>query len=324
MIGERDAMEDLLIAARRGGLSEAEQRGLREALASSVETRLLYEAGCAFDGEAPVLAGDEALIERMVRQVEKQQSRRAAFRPARYVAYGVVLGLLIAGVAAGAIELLRHHLPVSPALPAPASQTTAPSHAHTAPPAYASVPVPDLRSPSPALSTPNTTSAHLTAPHTVDPIQPAQGASSPLAPTPQQPPPSAQFAPLPAPVATTAPALFAAANHARVAGDAAGAIASYRQLESTFPTSNEAVTAHLSLGVLYLQQHQAELALRELQLSRAQSGPAAQADALWGEAQALRQLGRSAEERAALAELVQKYPRSAYAAAAQKRRADLN
>jgi outer membrane protein assembly factor BamD (BamD/ComL family) len=48
------------------------------------------------------------------------------------------------------------------------------------------------------------------------------------------------------------------------------------------------------------------------------------AEALWGEEQALQQLGRPSEERAVLEELLQNYPRSAYVAAAEKRLAALN
>jgi TolA-binding protein len=144
-----------------------------------------------------------------------------------------------------------------------------------------------------------------------------------------QPPPSddgldeALAQPEPAaPRGASAHDLFSAANAARVRGDVGEAIALSRLLEDRFPLSSEAKTTHLTLGMLYLQGGQAAPALHEFRQCKALGASATMPEALWGESQALRALGRYAEERAVLEELLQGFPQSAYASAATKRLAD--
>jgi TolA-binding protein len=127
-----------------------------------------------------------------------------------------------------------------------------------------------------------------------------------------------------APKFKSASELFADANQARTHGDARTAIALSQLIEANFPNSPEGITTHLSLGVLYLQQKQPELALQELKIYRHIGSSEVMAEALWGEEQALQQLGRTSEERAVLEELLQSYPHSVYAAAAEQRLAALN
>jgi TolA-binding protein len=74
--------------------------------------------------------------------------------------------------------------------------------------------------------------------------------------------------------------------------------------------------------MLLLRQGQAGRALGEFEAYERGSG-ASRAEALWGKAQALQKLGRASDEKAALRELVEKYPHAAYTAAAQKRLAVL-
>jgi tetratricopeptide (TPR) repeat protein len=116
----------------------------------------------------------------------------------------------------------------------------------------------------------------------------------------------------------TADALFASANRERIRGNAGGAIALYERLRAEFPRSTEAAACNVTLGVLYLQLGQAERALGAFRRSPAT------AEALWGQAQALRQLGRPQEERLVLEDIVRRHGGSAYAPAAQKRLAELN
>jgi TolA-binding protein len=118
--------------------------------------------------------------------------------------------------------------------------------------------------------------------------------------------------------------LFADANQARVRGDTHAAIAISQLLEATFPNSTEGITTHLSLGVLYLQTGEPNLALQEFKIYRHIGASEMMAEALWGEEQAYQKLGQPGEERAVLEELLQNYPRSAYAAAAEQRLAALN
>lgn len=117
--------------------------------------------------------------------------------------------------------------------------------------------------------------------------------------------------------------LFAAAASARTAGDVPEAIRRSKQIEEFFPNSEEGIDTHLALGVLYLQQKQAELALQEFATFRRVGSPEAKAEAYFGQAQALRQLQRFEDERIVLEELLQSYPRSAYVAAARIRLAEL-
>jgi tetratricopeptide (TPR) repeat protein len=113
--------------------------------------------------------------------------------------------------------------------------------------------------------------------------------------------------------------LFALANQAREKGDLNGAIAISQQIEQLFPSSTEGITTHLSLGVIYMQQGKANLALGEFEIYRHIGNPELMAEALWGQAQALKQLGRPSDEREILGELLKSYPRSVYVAAAKER-----
>jgi tetratricopeptide (TPR) repeat protein len=117
--------------------------------------------------------------------------------------------------------------------------------------------------------------------------------------------------------------MFAAAARARAAGDAPKAIRVSKQIEEFFPNSEEGINTHLALGVLYLKQNQAELALQEFATFRRVGSPEAKAEAYFGQAQALRQLGRLEDERIVLEELLQSYPRSAYVSAARIRLGEL-
>lgn len=117
--------------------------------------------------------------------------------------------------------------------------------------------------------------------------------------------------------------MFAAAARARTAGDAPEAIRLSKQIEEYFPNSVEGINTHLALGVLYLQQNHAELALQEFATFRRVGAPDAKAEAYFGQAQALHKLERFEDERIVLQELLQSYPRSAYVAAARIRLAEL-
>jgi tetratricopeptide (TPR) repeat protein len=113
--------------------------------------------------------------------------------------------------------------------------------------------------------------------------------------------------------------LFALANQARQQGDLPGAIAISEQIEQWFPSSTEGITTHLSLGVIYMQEGKPNLALGEFEIYRHIGNPDLMAEALWGQAQALKQLARPSDEREILAELLKSYPRSVYVAAAKER-----
>jgi TolA-binding protein len=334
MSSERDDADDLVVLARRGSLSDTEQRRLRETLSASVETQLLYDAGCAFDREAPVLSGDDERIERIARQVQKGSRRSRTTRRWVHVAQGAAAGVLFASAAAGAIELATwssrskgidsSHAAATaatssaPVVPRPSTPTPADSAGST----NEELTLP--KAPEPSLQRSVETSPEPPLPHHAAAIPPLQPSALPaliapaasMASAPEAPAQAASNA-LTSTPGSTAIELFSAANSARVHGDMPLAMALYGRLESEFPRSTEAMTAHLSLGVLFLQQGRPGRALDEFRRCRTlgMSTP----EVLWGEAQSLQQLGHAEEERTVLEELLQKYPTSAYAAAARKR-----
>lgn len=126
-----------------------------------------------------------------------------------------------------------------------------------------------------------------------------------------------------APKRLSAAEMFAAATRARSAGNVRLGLRYAKQIEEFFPNSAQGIDAHLLLGLLYLEGDQAELALQEFATFRRVGPPEAKAEALFGQAQALRKLSRFEDERTVLGELLQSYPGSAYVAAARIRLREL-
>ncbi len=332
MSSDRDT--DLSVLSRRGTLGETEARRLRELLQSSDEARCLHDAGLGLDEETPVLPGDDARIERIMRRVQ------AARRPAR----GVVRGrgvraaaalLLAAGVAVAGVATKRVIWPndgdrAATRAPKEAPPTQAPRGLSTAGERREGVPpaAPTIDEQPPALALPAPPRATQVERERARGLVPEHANPPPTfeskAPTGTVPSPTARFEELPPaatttqPEAATADALFVAANRERVRGNAVGAIALYERLRAEFPRSTEAAACNVTLGVLYLQLARPQRALEAFKRSPAT------AEALWGQAQALRQLGRADEERLVLQDIVRRHGGSAYAPAAQKRLAELN
>ena len=117
--------------------------------------------------------------------------------------------------------------------------------------------------------------------------------------------------------------MFAAAKIARAQGDSAEALRLSKQLEEFFPNSPEGVDTHVTLGLLYLELDRADLALQEFATFRHIGSPEKKAEAYFGQAQALRKLSRSEDERTVLTELILNYPRSSYVGAARARLTEL-
>jgi TolA-binding protein len=95
-------------------------------------------------------------------------------------------------------------------------------------------------------------------------------------------------------------------------------VALYTELATRYPGSAEANLAELSLAKLFLASGDSERALAYFRRAGA-TGGALGSEALWGEAEALRALGRTGEERSTLERLLKRYPSGAYAKAARKR-----
>jgi Flp pilus assembly protein TadD len=117
--------------------------------------------------------------------------------------------------------------------------------------------------------------------------------------------------------ALNARSLFARANQQRLSGDTRGAVVLYQMLTERHPGTPEANLAELSLGNLLLQSGDASGALTHFR--RAGSTGALGSEALWGEANALKALGRTSEERRTLERLLALHPDGAYVKAARKR-----
>lgn len=285
-------LDDLSVLARRGELSLEQQRELAEALELSPDERFLHEAGRGFDLEASVLVGDEQLLARVTQRLGPKRVQRPVLPRWRFAA-GVAAGLVLAATGALAFDLARAWLrPVAPAATkhAPASALkSAPLAGEGLSPAAPS----DSAAPEPA-------------PPAARPAAKPRASTAPAEPALDEARPAA-------------PELFAAANRARSRGDTALAMALYRQLQSEHPSSGEARASRLSLGMLQLQRAEAAAALEQLRQYRAESPGGMTAEALFGEADAYRQLGRRDDERRALSELVARFPQSAYAVAAAKR-----
>jgi TolA-binding protein len=118
----------------------------------------------------------------------------------------------------------------------------------------------------------------------------------------------------------TAASLFERANRARVDGDLDGAVKLYRRVVTEFPSSNEAVVAHVSLGRLLFQRGDSQGALAEF--DRYLSDPSRKdlrEEALVGRARACNKLGRAGEERAAWQSLLHDFPDSMYSTQARER-----
>ncbi len=113
--------------------------------------------------------------------------------------------------------------------------------------------------------------------------------------------------------------LFLLASQAREQGRLSEAVARAQQTQQLFPSTPEGVKSHLLLGMIYLQQNEPNRALGELATYRHIGDPETMAEALWAQAQALRQLARADDERQIIAELMKSYPRSVYVAAARDR-----
>ena len=326
------AIDDLVALARRGDLSEHDERKLREQLAVDDDSNELYEAGKAFDLEDEVKLDDGARVDAIVRKVD-QRLREGAVPRRKWIARVALGAAMLGGAAVGAVELAtRPAAPASsPASVASGDEGSARRHGVMRsgergwPTTEAIEPEPLLAPPPPVIVPPPAPPPPDEVPAPPPPVHVVHSAPARVAAPPPPPPPVEVAPPPPPPVeappppAPTAGEMFTQANQARVRGDTAAAIRLSNELVAHYPESREALAAHLSLGLLYLQSGKAALALDEFHRYRTSSTGAMVAEALWGESQALAALHRAGDERVVLQELLAKYPQSAYAAAAKKR-----
>jgi TolA-binding protein len=285
---------DLLSLARRGPITRDESRELAAWVEGSPEARVLSEAAGVFDRDSSAQLGDDALLARIAaRAVElKIPAAPAPSRPRKRASVLLLAAALVVVVSAATASSarLRHGAAAmfaslggrsaSDATPA-APMTAAPAPAPSAAPEETTPTTPEV-APEPAVS-------------------------------PAQPAPSTRAA-----AAEKASALFGRANAKRLAGDEAGSLALYRELGEKFPGTPEAFMAEMSLGKMLLAKGDAAGALVHFRRYASSGGPLA-VEAMWGQADALRRLGKTSDERRVLEKLLDSYPDSAYATAARKR-----
>lgn len=302
----KNSVEDLSSRARRGDLGESELRELEQLLEGSQEARLAHRAGQEFDAEDSVLAGDDALAARINQRLfERRPEPR---RPRRFRALGLVVGGVCTTVAAAAGPGLLHEMKAFLWNDPIQSQT---HDASRSAPRASAPPVNAPRQPVRDAAGPSVLPA-------------AESADVPGAPVPREqaavpdPRPKRAAAPATADGAETRGSLFARASLARRQGAVREAIDLYAQVLRRFPGSAEAAQAEVTLGALRLQSGAAGAGLRHFEryLARYPGGPLA-AEALWGKTRALAALGRDDEARRDLQLLLNRYPRSTYAAAAR-------
>jgi TolA-binding protein len=312
-----DSPEDLLVLARRGGLSSQQVEQLQQGLRGSSTLRAAYDVGRAFDQIAEVHEGDEQLITAAVDRVIDRASPSPARAP-RSWRYGLIAAIVFGSASAMGYWGVHGWSPREAtgedergtgvrATDAPRSRSPWRAGAVSARPSEgngrASAAAPDTAEPSASSSAsggdPTPNGSHGGFEH-VRGLGATTATNSTV---------SAEATP---------GAVFSAANAARRVGRQDRAIALYLELQRKYPSSAEASLSHVSLGRLLLSGHQLQAALQQFSTYLRGGGPLEE-EALLGKAQTLAALGRRQEEGAAWRALLARYPHSVYAAEARER-----
>jgi len=287
------SLTDLCARARRGELAEPEYRQLESMLAGSIEAQLVHRAGCEFDSEDSVLPGDDSLAARVTARVIASRERPSARRSRVGWLVGSATICVAAAAAAtagpGVMNRLGWRASVS-VVSSAAHEPQALSRSRGA------APVPSPQAPS--AEPPGTMQSPLEIP--TAPPQPRPTALMTLRPAAAGGTPNSDPA-----------AIFAEGNRARRQGRTAQAVTLYQQLQHRFPSSVEAHSADIALGMLYAETSP-KAALTHFRRYLAMGGPLVP-EALWGQARALDALGKLEDARASWRDLLTRFPGSAYA-----------
>lgn len=319
----KQCVEDLVAMARRGSLSVEGQRVLDEALVSSMEVRLLYGSGQAFDAARTVEPGDELCVERLAQYAVKvcavlPHSRRSKRWVALFACAGVIAFTAVAAAAWSVVGVVLNENVDADKTADVRSEERRPLRAVVVEPAkYLAATAESVRPSLDPVPVEASTLPTRTSESKLVQIQTSGVGPSRKLAVVEQPTPSVFE-----PAIETAAQLFSAANLARRERQFERAIVLYEQLQHTYPESPEAREANLIAGKLQLEQSP-EAALRQFRRFSEGASSDLTTDALWGQAQALRQLGRASEERAILERLVVTYPTAPYAESARRRLLEL-
>ena len=289
----KDCSGELLGRVRKGLVSDQERTAFEAHIAGCDACRMTLEVTGDFDAVGEAEPGDWERVARMATRAAAMHGARsrAPLRVARGPWPLMVAALVFAGaaVAGGAIWLV----------PRSAVETESPSQEDS---------VKELRGKARATEL---VDAPADSPSEVTKEEAEPAAALPVevvAPTGSQ---------------TTAADIYRGANDARRAGKSHDAILGYQRLQRDYPGSAEAHASRVSLGGLLLKNGSSSAALAQFDAYLASDGGRLAAEALFGRAQALRALGRSADEAQNLQRLVKNYPNSAYATHAKRRLSQL-
>ena len=296
-------IEDLSALARRGSLSQAESRRLDMYLKSSAEARELHEIGLGYDRMQTDRPGDDALLRRLSERAlalhARQPPAKRRGRAGRSVAW-FAAGALLASMAGASAWRYRYWEP-SKTLMVPAASVSAPMISRS--PSTTAAPHPALDASEPLPAVPSTSSPPTVSRSTGRAGSVGAGAGA-----------------LPARGFEDAQTLFSRANAERKSGDLPRALASYEALRQAYPASPEARLSVVLSARLELRSGDAARSLSHFEryLALEPNGALAE-EALQGKAQALRLLGRAAEERQAWRLLLERFPKSVQAQTARTR-----
>jgi TolA-binding protein len=307
--------EDLLVLARRGGLSSRELEELEQGLRVSPTLKVADEVGRAFDRIAEVHEGDEQRIAGWVDRVIDRASSPAAHAP-RLWRLGLIAAIVLGSASAMGYWGVRTLSQGSASKGTGVRTVESPRPGSSASAGKVRV---RPRAGDDAAMPPAQASAEPGAGQGASPgsePDPTSNASRDRLGRPRGPGASVATATSAAREATPA-AVFAAANAARRAGSPDRAIALYLELQRNYPRSAEASLSYVSLGRLFLTRRQLPDALAQFTASLRGGGPLEE-EALLGKAQTLAALGRRADEWAAWQTLLGHYPHSVYAAEARE------
>jgi TolA-binding protein len=293
---EHDRYFELLARERRGMLQPAELAELDSRALCNDELSLARRAQRAFEDAGAVRSGDDqrcdaiaARVKEELGIVEPRAARRSGgmLRGARRHAPLVLAALVVTGAAAAGIRSWQ--LTRADEARGTEARTRAQDTARR------------LQSATPLATA-------LSATESADPVAAPSAAPSVAQGTLEEP--ARKAAPAPAPL--SAAELFEQATRERSAGNWAAAEALYRRLVREHPSSEHAALSLMVLGKQALARGSANAALGWFQRYQRSGHSSLLAEAMWGEAQALKQLGREAQHRKVVSELKRRFPLSPY------------
>lgn len=298
-----DSIEDKVVLARRGALSDHERRRLEIALNTSESTRALHAAGIAFDRMHTDAPSDDALLTRVSARTSARVLGGRARNPRRLGRLTKLAAavLMVSGAAAASLWHLER---TGSSRPVESPITRTPSEEAT------NAARPDRGAVHPA------SNEQVVSNDGADEPDDNAAAPSPAATSPTPPVVTHREAPS----IEDAGGLFKNANDARKAGDPERALALYQTLRRRFPASPEAQISLVLAGRLLLASGQASRALSLFDQYLKAGAPGGLAEeALSGKAHALAELGRTAEERQVWRQLLRQFPKSVYVRKARER-----